>query len=460
MKKILVLISVLVLLLSIEVFAITVNFTDVNSDDWYYNNLSDIADKNIIVGYPDGTFKPNSNLKFEEFIKMIVVAIDENNIGQAQGQEWYQVYVDKALENKYITEQQKAFIGQNIDRKTMAEIIFNVLSSKEDVKKYSEEEFKYIITLLKDIAIEDNKTLTIAGQGIICGYPDGTFKPGNNLTRSETVAVINRLINKEQRLQIEIKLDQIIPIPNGNVSIEDLPNVDLSYLYNYPTMTGNSIKEDNVYYKTNGTKEGYYVDFVPNDYINFMKLMHNRDYETINNNSQNYKNNINYYLNGRKEYKGIEYKELRSYHLSYNNSPEMIDYINNKKDFIEDFLNIWVGETINNKVKVQSKFYTNGSLMHTAPDGTTVIRGVLRIKYDKHDNPNNIKEELDLIKRNKQNDYNIYMKFNDIPNIEVGKWYDIAMDIVVMDSSMTHGLNNISWYNYRFTYPISINEVK
>ena len=82
------------------------------------------------------------------------------------------------------------------------------------------------------------------------------------------------------------------------------------------------------------------------------------------------------------------------------------------------------------------------------------------IIVQQYENPKNIKEELDLVKRNKQKDYGIYMSFNDIPDLELGKWYDIEMDVITSNSSVTHGLDSIAIYNYDFIYPISINEVK
>jgi len=466
MKKTLALISILILLLSAEVFAIT-NFSDVNSGDWYFNNLNDIADKNIIVGYPDGTFKPNNNLKFEEFIKMVVVAIDGTVAGPKQGQEWYQNYIDKALENNYILEQQKTLISQNIDRKTMAEILYNVLSGSENIIAYSDNEISYLNSKLSDLTSDDNKTLTIAGLGIICGYPDGTFKPNNNLTRSETVAVISRLINKEMRLPIEIKEVLPVPAPNENTTLENLPKVDLSNLYDYPTLLGQTVEEENSYYDK-------YIDgykkIVTDDYIDFMGLMHNRDYTTINNNAEQYKKSLLYYLNGFKEYKGVEYGRLRSYSLSKTTDSGYIEYLLNTKDFIEDFFDKWVQDTIDDKVQVQAKFYTNEDLLHHA-DGVQAIRGILRFKYDSHNNPSNIKNELDLVQTEKQkygqrilnldeSNYDIYINYDEIPNFEVGKWYEVEMDIVVSSQAFVHGLENKSKLNYDYIYPISVREIK
>ena len=368
MKKLIILVIVFALLLSSMVYGANVSFTDVNGSDWFYGELSSVVEKGIVDGYPDGTFKPGNSLKFEEFVKMVVVAMSDEDIEVSGGLLWYKNYMSAALEKGYITELMLLNIGRDIDRITMAEILYRVVVDTEGVESYSDYELKYLASKLSDLSVKDTKTLTIVGIGIIGGYPDGTFKPSNSLTRAETVTVICRLIDKDMRLPAEIE-EEVMP-----VVLEDLPKVDLSRLYDYPTATGKSIKDSSEYYYTHGSNEGYYVDLIPEDYVRFMGLMHNRDYKTIDSGVRRYKDSLNYYLNGRKEYRGVRYEQLRSYHLSFDNSPELLEYINNTKTFIEDFLDKWVQDTKDNKVQVQSKFYTSGNLIHTTDDYRTAIR--------------------------------------------------------------------------------------
>lgn len=210
-----------VLLLTKEVFAISINFTDVKQDDWFYKNLQELTEKNIASGYPDGTFKPNNTLQFEEFIKMLIVAIEGQALKGEEGQEWHQPYVEKAEASKYITEDQKALIGQNISRGAMAEILYNALSVKENIKAFTDAELQYLSDRLTDVNKTDIKTLTINGIGVISGYPDGTFKPTNTLTRAEAVAVISRVINPALRNPVKI----VARDKNGIINAEDLESI-------------------------------------------------------------------------------------------------------------------------------------------------------------------------------------------------------------------------------------------
>ena len=220
MRKLITMFMAIVLILSSSVcYAAEMNFTDVQKTDWFYQNLQELTEKNISSGYPDGTFKPSNTLKFEEFLKMLVVATDGEPAEQKEGQEWYQTYIDKA---KYISEQQKALIGQNVDRQTMAEILYNVLTEKEEITAYTDEELQYLADRLTDVDKTDVKTLTINGIGVISGYPDGTFKPNGTLTRAEAVAVISRVINPELRNPVKI-----ISKENGIINAADLDKIPI-----------------------------------------------------------------------------------------------------------------------------------------------------------------------------------------------------------------------------------------
>jgi len=470
MKKILTTITAIIILIfsfSVSSYAAEINFNDVKTTDWYYKNLQDLTQKNIVGGYTDGTFKPNNSLKFEEFVKLVVVAVADKPIEMIQGQDWYQIYIDKAIESKYITEQQKSLIGQNIDRRAMAEIIYNVISNREDFNEYTAEEIIYLSGKLTDLTDTDTKTLTISGLGIICGYPDGTYKPNDSLKRSETVAVISRLIDKEQRLPVDF--DEVITPPSGtsDMTLDELPKIDLSHLYDYPTLLGSTVKAEN---KANNSWVN--TDVIASDYTEYMNLTHNRDYTTISKKATQYKKDLLYYLNGYKEYKGKEYSRLRQEALDYytsTNDQEMINYVLSKDDYIEFFLDKWVQDTIDNKVKVQAKFYTSDDLVIKA-DGTIAVRGTLRIKYESHNNPSNIKEEIDLVNRNTvdkgrgflnlpDSNYDIYLEYDDIPDFQVGKWYEIDMDLVVVNRAFTKGLEEKASHSYEYIYPIEVREL-
>jgi len=62
-----------------KVFASTpIHFTDVKETDWFYKDVMELTRRGLISGYSDNTFKPSAQIRVDEFIKILVSAIDEN----------------------------------------------------------------------------------------------------------------------------------------------------------------------------------------------------------------------------------------------------------------------------------------------------------------------------------------------------------------------------------------------
>ena len=66
--------------IQIKVFANTpVYFTDVNEKAWYYKGVMELAKRGLVSGYYDKTFKPNAQIRVDEYIKLMVSAVDGND---------------------------------------------------------------------------------------------------------------------------------------------------------------------------------------------------------------------------------------------------------------------------------------------------------------------------------------------------------------------------------------------
>ena len=52
------------------------NFSDVYEDHWAYSSIMEFAEKGIVTGYPDGTFRPDDYVKRDEFVKIINGHVD------------------------------------------------------------------------------------------------------------------------------------------------------------------------------------------------------------------------------------------------------------------------------------------------------------------------------------------------------------------------------------------------
>ena len=115
-------------------FARTNDYSDVNRGDWFNNAISTLSNAGIVTGYNDGTFRPN----------------------------------------------------QPITRGEMAKIIANFANLNKGTKSFT------------DLSGHWSKTYVelAAGNGWIAGYPDGSFRPDQKITRAETVTMINRVLER------------------------------------------------------------------------------------------------------------------------------------------------------------------------------------------------------------------------------------------------------------------------
>ena len=52
------------------------NYTDVVSNHWAYEAINDLSAKEILLGYPDGTFSPDRPITRAELAKILVLSLN------------------------------------------------------------------------------------------------------------------------------------------------------------------------------------------------------------------------------------------------------------------------------------------------------------------------------------------------------------------------------------------------
>ena len=114
------------------------NFPDVNEGDWFNVTVSSLANMGAVGGYEDGTFRPNEPITRAE---LSVMAVRFYNTFDAEYEEGTFLDVD------------------------------------------GDEWYADAIAAAEEL-------------GIIGGYPDGSMRPEANITRAETCAIVNRVINR------------------------------------------------------------------------------------------------------------------------------------------------------------------------------------------------------------------------------------------------------------------------
>ncbi|MDD2503847.1 MAG: S-layer homology domain-containing protein [Clostridia bacterium] len=196
----------------------TISFPDVPQTAWYLEDLQYILkdSRRIFAGYPDGTFKPNDTLTADMYIKLIVTVMGHK---VENGKDyWASTYIQKAIEEGYVDPMADSWFmrkypndqyygyKQPIRRVDMAQVTGRALDKLTDDSEYRDP--FAVCELIKDykeiyVGCKSN-VVKCYDLGILTGFPDGEFKPNNELTRAEAVAVIRRLIDKSARKRSEL----------------------------------------------------------------------------------------------------------------------------------------------------------------------------------------------------------------------------------------------------------------
>lgn len=201
MKKIISVAISFAMILSVTAFAADI-FSDVTSDYWGNAYITEMHQRQVVNGYPEGDFRPENNVTRAEFAKMLAVIsgkeLDdkaENTFEDVPNDEWYVKYVN-AVKSDFVTENGKFEPEEDATREVVAAAIakevgkaFDVSNLTEFTNTFSDSgEVSYMIA--EDVA--DAYALEI-----IKGYPDGTFMPKASITRAEVCAMLSRAFPKK-----------------------------------------------------------------------------------------------------------------------------------------------------------------------------------------------------------------------------------------------------------------------
>ncbi len=174
-------------------------FRDINANHWALSYIDSLKSSNIVAGYPDGTFRPQANVKINEFIAMTVKTL--GYYYESPADDWAKPYIDKALELNIIEVGQFTNYNEPITRQSMTSVTVNaVVLSEERPSTEFDENIAYEIkdyTTICDYCKQN--VLDAYKLGITTGYSDKTFRPWLSSTRAEATTLISKIINPDLR---------------------------------------------------------------------------------------------------------------------------------------------------------------------------------------------------------------------------------------------------------------------
>lgn len=164
------------------------SFSDLADDHWAYSFIADLFCRHAISGYSDGTIRPNEGSTRGQFVKMAVLALGYNlynpvvaTFSDVEPDSPFYVYIETATLRGLIGGYSDGTFRPNgpITRAQSAKIL--VLSRGWELIQPPTATFS-------DVPTDDwayPYVETALSRGILGGYADGTFRPGQTVTRAQ-----------------------------------------------------------------------------------------------------------------------------------------------------------------------------------------------------------------------------------------------------------------------------------
>jgi ABC-type sugar transport system substrate-binding protein len=175
-------------------------FSDVPASHWAFAQISGLVTRDAIDGYPGGQFRPNNTISRAEFAKVMLIAAGQEPIvtsdvtfADVPPSHWAHPYLEGAknymdgytVGGRRVFKPDDAALREDIAVAAVKLSGYDVsgadLSAAEALSDY-------------DSISESCRPYVAAAidRGLIAGYPDGTFRARNTITRAEAATMLYR----------------------------------------------------------------------------------------------------------------------------------------------------------------------------------------------------------------------------------------------------------------------------
>ena len=215
--------------------------SDFKETHWAHKDVMSLVEMGVINGYEDGTFRPDNNITHAEMAKIITIAFDlqgndesnnetenettayglKRDIKNYSPNEWWSEFALIAVDYYYPGGLSSAYnSADEVSRRQVAVVLVNILNPeygfdytttgytfpanwkeilRSEFLDFAEEdgwEDDFYIDSGDGFEVNSPKHIYLAKtMGLISGYPDGTFRPNDKITRAEFCAMVNRALD-------------------------------------------------------------------------------------------------------------------------------------------------------------------------------------------------------------------------------------------------------------------------
>lgn len=235
------------------------DFSDVQANDWFAKNVDYLVDREVVEGFPDGTFKPQEGVTRAQASIMLVRALGLTEVANpnlsfpdTKNDAWYAGAVAALVDAGIVEGHANGTFTPNatISRAALSKMVVEAYELTADASVSVE------FTDTVNGAWYENYVNTLASLGIVVGQTATTFAPNATVTRAEAAAFVHRTEVEEVRMDVT-PVDPVDPvdpsIAPGTVSLATQPtgsyvaqNSPLNAVFNFNVTAG----EDNITFRS------------------------------------------------------------------------------------------------------------------------------------------------------------------------------------------------------------------
>ncbi len=207
-------------------------FSDVPRSHWAYEAIMDMAEKGIISGYKDGTFRPDAKISRAEFAKIMIAAADikidqsehvKQTFIDVSKRHWAFYYVE--LAKSYLTGYKAGSIYlYKPDEYAVREDIAVALVRLMGYDRTQTPNLSLLDSMKDEVEISKalRPYIALALQNdLIKGFNDRTFRPQSPITRAEAASLLYRAKLDEVKIVFPPSSNPKPPTPPQATSITD-----------------------------------------------------------------------------------------------------------------------------------------------------------------------------------------------------------------------------------------------
>ncbi|MGE7811213.1 S-layer homology domain-containing protein [Lysinibacillus capsici] len=228
---------------SVAEAATKTTFKDVPKSHWAYESIKQVAEKGLVAGYSDGTYKPSAQVTRAEFATFLSRVFDGNDrtpskFSDVGASHWANDAIQEGLAVGFIKasdfSNNRFEPNKAMTRGEMSRWLANGLAhANADYGKAIEEMANSSLTLIPipefyggGVNKKDLPYIGVAlGTGLLSGYEDFTFKPNGNTTRAEVATILIRFMDIMKNAPSEFTgLNELREVANTGTNILSISN--------------------------------------------------------------------------------------------------------------------------------------------------------------------------------------------------------------------------------------------